>query len=116
MQTATLFRARDLPLTKRLPKTFWGNQKHPYRTFEAEVESRLRKDRFFSTRLRRSAEILAQLRPTIELAVSVDAVTFEAAERPRNLLLVNGDLNRLPLRDSSIDVTLARSVMEHLRQ
>ncbi len=100
-------------LAERLQERYFGNDEHPYRTLEREVEARLRPDyTLLDAGCGRTAPVLVRYRDKARRLVGVDVVAFDAPVD--GVELVNSDLGNMPLDDSSVDVVMCRSVMEHV--
>jgi SAM-dependent methyltransferase len=99
-------------LAQRLKDKYFG-QDHPYRVFEREVERYLRPEHtLLDAGCGRAAPILAKFRNRARRLIGVDLVDFAPADE--ELELYHCDLGAIPIEDSCIDVTMARSVMEHV--
>ena len=86
---------------------------HPYRTFEHEVARLVRpQDTLLDAGCGRGAPILSRFRGKAARLIGVDLVDFTANHD--GLELHTGDLGALPLPDASVDLAMARSVMEHV--
>jgi SAM-dependent methyltransferase len=86
---------------------------HPYCLFEREVDSRLRPDHvLLDAGCGRTAPILGKYRGRARRLIGVDLVDFDTAVE--GLELHHGDLGALPVESGSVDVIMARSVMEHV--
>lgn len=100
-------------LAQRLKDRYFVNDHHPYRLFEREVDRHLAPDHaLLDAGCGRTAPVLALYRGRARRLVGVDMVTFENAAG--DLELYNGDLGAMPLPSETIDVAMARSVMEHV--
>jgi SAM-dependent methyltransferase len=99
-------------LAQRLKDKYF-RQDHPYRIFEREVECYLHPDHaLLDAGCGRTAPILEKFRNSARRLVGVDLVDFAPAGE--GLELYQCDLGAMPIENSSIDVTMARSVMEHV--
>jgi ubiquinone/menaquinone biosynthesis C-methylase UbiE len=99
-------------LARRLKDRYF-RQDHPYQVFEREVESCLRPDHvLLDAGCGRTAPILEKFRHSARRLVGVDLVEF--ASVCEGLELHQCDLGAMPIGDGSIDVVMARSVMEHV--
>lgn len=100
-------------LAQRLKDRYFVNDDHPYRHFEQEVDRHLRPDHvLLDAGCGRTAPVLASYRGRARRLVGVDMVTFE--DPASDIELHNGDLAAMPLESGTIDVAMARSVMEHV--
>jgi ubiquinone/menaquinone biosynthesis C-methylase UbiE len=99
-------------LVQRLKERYFRDD-HPYRFFEREVEQYLRPDHtLLDAGCGRTAPVLAKYRHRARRLIGVDLVDF--AQTGGDLELYRCDLGAMPLADRSIDVTMSRSVMEHV--
>jgi ubiquinone/menaquinone biosynthesis C-methylase UbiE len=101
-------------LAKRLQKKYFGKDTHPFRVFEQEVHSRLVPGgTLVDVGCGRTAPVLQTFRGHAARLIGIDLVEFEAGQD--SLELYHADLGHLPLPDQSVDVVMARSVMEHIQ-
>jgi SAM-dependent methyltransferase len=99
-------------LAQRLKEKYF-RQDHPYRTFEREVERYLRPEHtLLDAGCGRTAPILVNYRNKAKRLIGVDLVDFAPAAE--GLELYHCDLGAMPLKDHSVDVAMARAVMEHV--
>src|SRR3954470_19452123 len=99
-------------LAQRLKEKYF-RQDHPYQIFEHEVQSYLRPDHaLLDAGCGRKAPILDKFRHSAGRLVGVDVVDFGPVGE--GLELHQCDLGAMPIVDCSIDVVMARSVMEHI--
>jgi ubiquinone/menaquinone biosynthesis C-methylase UbiE len=88
-------------------------QDHPYQIFEREVDARLQPGHtLLDAGCGRAAPILAKYRGRARRLIGVDLVDFD--ESVEGLELYHCDLGAIPLEDNSVDLMMARSVMEHV--
>ena len=100
-------------LAERLRDKFYRDDVHPYRTFEREVEARLRPtDTLLDAGCGRSAPVLVKFRGKAAHLIGVDVVDF--TNEIEGVELIKGDLANIPVPDASVDMIMARSVMEHI--
>jgi ubiquinone/menaquinone biosynthesis C-methylase UbiE len=100
-------------LAERYRLKYFGHQEHPYRIFERTVEQYLRPDHtLLDAGCGRTAPVLAKYRGKAKRLVGIDVVDFDA--RITDIELLKNDLGKIDLEDSSVDVVMARSVMEHV--
>jgi len=96
-------------------KDRYFRQDHPYRIFESEVERVLRPDgTLLDAGCGRTAPILTRYKGKCRRLIGVDLVEFDA--RIQGLELHRCDLKAMPLKADSVDVAMARSVMEHVTE
>ena len=94
---------------------YFFRQEHPYRTFEKEVERLLRPgDALLDAGCGRTAPILTKYRGMSRRLIGIDLVEFDAC--PPDLELYRCDLKTMPLEAGSVDIVMARSVMEHVTE
>src|SRR3954471_21128279 len=99
-------------LVQRLKERYFRDD-HPYRFFEREVDRYLRTDHtLLDAGCGRTAPVLEKYRHRARRLIGVDLVDF--AQAGGDLELYHCDLGAMPLADRSIDVTMSRSVMEHV--
>ena len=99
-------------LAQRLKDRYFRDD-HPYQIFEREVECHLRPDHtLLDAGCGRTAPILEKFRNRARRLIGVDLVDFAPAGE--GLELHRCDLGAMPIADGCVDVTMARSVMEHV--
>lgn len=97
---------------QRLKEKYFPEE-HPYRTFEREVEARLKPwHTLLDAGCGRTAPVLAKYRGVVDRLIGVDLVEFDPTVT--GMELYHCDLGAIPLGDSCVDVMMARSVMEHV--
>lgn len=100
-------------LSERLAERYFGNDEHPYRRLEREVARHLRpEDTLLDAGCGRAAPVLAKFRGKASRLIGVDLVDFDAPID--GVTLLNNDLGHLEVADSSVDIVMCRSVMEHV--
>ena len=100
-------------LAERLCRKYFGNQDHPYRTFENEVAGRLRPDfTLLDAGCGYTAPVLAKFRGKAKQLVGVDLVDFDNSIP--DIRLLNNNLGKIDMPDASVDLVMSRSVMEHV--
>lgn len=100
-------------LAHRLKDRFFRDEDHPYRLFEAKVRSILQQDHvLLDAGCGRTAPILSKFRGKAQRLIGVDLVDFTI--QPLDMELIKGDLSNTGLPDASVNVVMARSVMEHV--
>lgn len=100
-------------LAHRLKDRFFRDEDHPYRLFEAKIRSLLQPGHvLLDAGCGRTAPILSKFRGKAQRLIGVDLVDFTI--QPDDIELVKGDLSSTGLPDASVDVVMARSVMEHV--
>jgi SAM-dependent methyltransferase len=99
-------------LAERLKDRFFQSE-HPYCIFEHEVERLLKPEHtLLDAGCGRTAPILAKYRGRARRLIGVDLVDFDSSVK--GLELYHCDLGEMPLESASVDVIMARSVMEHV--
>lgn len=102
-------------LAERLRERFFGADEHPYRTFEREVERLLRPgDTLLDAGCGRAAPVLIKYREKAGQLIGVDLVAFDRTID--GVRLLNEDIGRMSLEDSSADLVMSRSVIEHVAE
>lgn len=100
-------------LAERFRKRYFGDSEHPYSRFEIEVNAVLQPHHtLLDAGCGRTAPVLAKYRNRAARLIGVDAVDFVGA--PSDIELRKTDLASTGLDDASVDVIMARSVMEHV--
>src|SRR5205085_4392157 len=98
-------------LAQRLKDRFFPEE-HPYRVFENEVDRYLLPSHtLLDAGCGRSAPILVKYRGKAARLIGADVVDFQ--EIP-NVELLKNNLEDLALPAGSVDIVMARSVMEHV--
>jgi ubiquinone/menaquinone biosynthesis C-methylase UbiE len=91
----------------------YGATEHPYEIFEKEVVGRVRPSSvLLDVGCGRSAPVLRKFQGVAGRLVGIDVVPF--TESIPGIELLQGDLCQTGLPDCSVDVAMARSVMEHV--
>lgn len=100
-------------LAERLKEKYFGDAEHPYRIFEREVERHILPDKtLLDAGCGRNAPVLQRFRGRAARLVGIDLVDFPSDVN--GIELKNTDLASTGLEDSSIDLIMSRSVMEHV--
>ena len=100
-------------LAERLLERYFGDDEHPYITFERRVEALLSPEHtLLDAGCGYTAPVLVKYRGKARRLIGIDLVEFPAGVD--GVELRRGDLARTGLEDSSVDVAMARSVMEHV--
>jgi SAM-dependent methyltransferase len=101
-------------LAQRLKERFFRPEDHPYSILEREVDQLLEPGHtLLDAGCGRTAPVLARYRGHGARLVGVDLVDFDPAAM-EGLELHKSDLARMPIAPNSVDLIMARSVMEHL--
>ena len=100
-------------LAERLRQKYFGQQEHPYRTLERDVEAHLRPEfTLLDAGCGRTAPVLEKYRGKARRLIGVDLVDFNSTIS--GIELLNNDLGKIDLPDACVDVVMSRSVMEHV--
>lgn len=100
-------------LAYRLKDRYFRDEDHPYRHFEATIRSLLRPEHtLLDAGCGWTAPILSKFRGKAQRLIGVDLVDFTV--HPEGIELIKGDLSNTNLPDASVDIIMARSVMEHV--
>jgi SAM-dependent methyltransferase len=100
-------------LAERLLEKHFGDDVHPYRLFEDEVARRLSPNAtLLDAGCGRTAPVLRKYLGRANRLIGVDVVEFE--NDLQGLELHRADLIDIPVESGSVDVVMARSVMEHV--
>ena len=101
-------------LAQRLKERFFRPEDHPYSILEREIDAISNPaDTLLDAGCGRTAPVLARYRGRGARLVGVDLVDFDPC-RCRGIDLHKSDLARMPIAPDSVDLIMARSVMEHL--
>lgn len=100
-------------LAERLRVKYFGTDEHPYRRFERDVERLLKPTAtVLDAGCGRTAPVLGKFRGKAGRLIGIDVVDFPA--RISGIELYKTNLASTGLEDASIDLIMARSVMEHV--
>jgi SAM-dependent methyltransferase len=100
-------------LSERLLKRYFGQQVHPYRLFENEVQSRLRPEHtLLDAGCGREAPVLQKFRGCASKLIGIDIGAFK--DEIPGIELIQSDLGHMKIDSASVDVVMSRSVMEHV--
>jgi SAM-dependent methyltransferase len=99
-------------LAQRLKDKYFS-QDHPYKILEREVETLLKPcHTLLDAGCGRTAPVLVKYRGLARRLIGVDLVDFDP--NVNGMELYNCDLGAIPIEENSVDVMMARSVMEHV--
>lgn len=102
-------------LAIRLQRRYFGKTKHPYAIYEDAVRSALPPGgTLLDAGCGRAAPVLTRYRGVAGKLIGVDMVDFTI--NAPDLKLINGDIGSMRLESASVDVIMARSVMEHVER
>ncbi|HQD15885.1 MAG TPA: class I SAM-dependent methyltransferase [Ottowia sp.] len=98
----------------RLRERFYRDADHPYRQFEARVESLIGPGThvLLDAGCGRTVPVLRKFLGKVDHLIGVELVPF--TDVPPGIETHNADLGALPLPDASVDLVISRSVFEHL--
>lgn len=100
-------------LAHRLKDRYFRDEDHPYRLFERKIRELIRPEHtLLDAGCGRTAPILAKFRGQARQLIGVDLVEFTT--QLDGMQLIKGDLSNTGLPDASVDLIMARSVMEHV--
>jgi SAM-dependent methyltransferase len=100
-------------LADRMKERFFP-QEHPYRIFEREISFHLSpEDVLLDAGCGRTAPILSRYRGKAARLIGVDVVDFDPVP---GVELIQSDLTKVALPSDSVDLVMARSVMEHVTE
>jgi SAM-dependent methyltransferase len=100
-------------LAEKLKDRYFRDEEHPYRLFERTVRGLLRPEHaLLDVGCGSTAPVLRKFREACDRLVGIDMVDLDV-EIP-GIEFYRGDLARIPLPAASVDVIMARSVMEHI--
>ena len=100
-------------LAETLRERYFGDDEHPYVTFERRVASLLRPgDTLLDAGCGRTAPVLVKFRHQAARLVGIDLVEFPSTIE--GIELRRGDLAHTGMPDASVDLVMSRSVMEHV--
>lgn len=100
-------------LAERLRVKYFGNDEHPYRRFERDVERLLVPSAtLLDAGCGRSAPVLRKFQGKAARLIGIDVVDFPGPMS--GVELYRADLASTGLEDTSVDLIIARSVMEHV--
>jgi ubiquinone/menaquinone biosynthesis C-methylase UbiE len=103
------------PLATKLCEKYFGNDEHPYRTFELQVDALLKPGTaLLDVGCGRTAPVLSKYAGKARRLVGLDVIPF-TTQLP-GIELHNGSIADCGLPDSSLDLVMARSVMEHVAE
>ncbi len=101
------------PWAERLQEKYFGTSVHPYAAFESEVKDHIRPGHtLLDAGCGHGAPVLRKFLGLAKDLIGVDVVNFDAVIP--GIRLFNRDLVDTRLPDSSVDVIMSRSVMEHI--
>jgi SAM-dependent methyltransferase len=90
---------------------------HPYRIFQNTIKQFLNPGAVvLDAGCGRDASVLTRLDGHAKLAVGVDTSAVSRITGCANIKLIRGDLAHLSLKNETVDVTVSRSVLEHIRE
>lgn len=99
---------------EKLKARFFSGVPHPYEHFDRAVRMHLPADGvLLDAGCGRSAPMLVGYKGRAKRLIGVDVVKF-APNEESSLELIESDLCAIPLESSSVDLIMARSVMEHV--
>lgn len=104
-------------LTERLRQRWFGQDEHPYTSFERRVSALLRPEHtLLEAGCGYGAEILRKFEGRAARRIGVDMVEFRPDAAQGGIELVRADMAHTNLPDTCADLILSRAVLEHLEQ
>lgn len=106
---------KDKLVGRWLPRWF-PLANHPFIRFEEQIASRLTRDTvLLDAGCGHTAELARKFSYQVRWAIGLDVTDFDSGSE-KNVDLVSGLLDAIPLADNSVDLIVARAVVEHLSQ
>src|SRR5947209_1043920 len=100
-------------LARRLLARHYAHRTHPYRIFEARIDSSLRSESvLLDAGCGRTAPTLRKYIGRARRLIGVDVVEFR--DIPPGIETYRTDLAHLPIQDEAVDLIASQSVFEHL--
>lgn len=100
-------------LSQRLLHRHYAERPHPYRIYEARIETLMQPDStILDAGCGRNVPTLRQYQGRARRLIGVDLVEFR--DVPPGIETYQTDLGNLPLKDAEVDLIFAQSVFEHL--
>jgi SAM-dependent methyltransferase len=101
--------------TEHLRERWFGDDEHPYTTYERRVRALLREEHtLLEGGCGYGAEILRKYRGLAARRIGIDRVEFRPEAVADGIELHRGDMARTGLPDGSVDLIMSRAVLEHL--
>lgn len=99
----------------QLMNKYYRPEDHPFRIFENRIASRMQ-DHFtvVDAGCGANAPLLLKLCGKARELIGVDLVNFPSSLHVEGMVLLNNDLAHMDISDSSVDLVISRSVLEHL--
>jgi SAM-dependent methyltransferase len=105
------------PLAERLCEKYFGDSEHPYRSFEMQVNELLRPESaLLDVGCGRSAPVLSKYVGRARRLIGLDVIPFEIETQIPGVELHNGSIAATGFPEASVDLVMARSVMEHVAE
>ena len=101
--------------TQRLKKTFYRNQEHPYSIFEKIIRDYLQENCvMLDIGCGREAPVLQKFGGDCKTLIGMDMSEIKKTRDDGRINFIVGDLVNIGLQSNSVDVVIARSVLEHI--
>lgn len=101
--------------TDKLKAHFYQNKDHPFQIFEKKVSSYLNSEStVVDAGCGSTAPGLIKFLGNAKKLIGVDLVEFDPFLQKQGLVLLNNDIAHMELPDSSVDLVISRSVLEHV--
>lgn len=102
-------------LSKRILNKYYNADDHPFRIFEDKINSKISPElTILDAGCGSGASILFNLVGRANKLIGIDLVKFDPILSQAGIILLNNDLSKIDIDDSSVDLVISRSVLEHL--
>lgn len=99
----------------QLLNRYYKAEDHPFNIFEKKISSHIRPDyTVLDAGCGSEAPLLVNFIGKARTLIGVDLVDFHSSIQDKGLLLLNTDLANTQIDDSSVDLVISRSVLEHI--
>ena len=96
-------------------KKHYKTENHPFKIFEKKIISRLNNDLTIADAgCGAKAPMLVTLIGKAKLLIGIDRIDFHPSLHNIGLKLLNNDLGKIEIENSSVDIIVSKSVMEHI--
>ena len=103
-------------LTLRLNERFYGDQEHPYKTYENTILRLLPSNAaVLDVGCGHTAPVIGKLAHHCRLALGADVTNFDPEKAHSDVCLMSTDLHAVCLKGRSLDMVISRSVLEHIK-
>jgi len=102
-------------LSQFIKDKYYRAEEHPFQIYEGRISSLVRNDfTVVDAGCGSRAPVLVSFADRAGTLIGVDLVDFDPMLRHKRVLLLNNDLTEMDIEDSSVDLVISRSVLEHL--